>query len=703
MASRIASLDVLRGFALLGVLLVNAPYFAAPLTAVANPTFGPLAVESGTLWSWAVPHVLFEYKSVALFTMLFGISLYLVGGESGDPARSPVLRRRLGWLALFGVLHGVLLWFGDILLSYAVAGFLVLGARSWTVRRLMAVGTVLVLVSAAMLAGVVLWQSGLPSAELAAIKALAWSPSDARLAGELSAFRSSLVSTQLANAGHWAEQQLQIMILLTPRTAGLMMIGLALFRTGFLSGEAASRTYLRCLGLAALALVGLAWNAVDIIAAGFPMIRTQGWGNLISSLLSPVVAIGYAAGLMLLLRGARLGWLTSAFAATGRMAFTNYIMQSLVLGTIFWSGRGFGLYGEISRPGVIGIAAGLFVVQVGCSVLWMSHLGKGPLEMVWRRLSGSPTIVVRPAWREPPLAIESHDLSKRYGPHIAVDGVALAVPEGAVYGFLGPNGAGKTTTIRMLLGLVRPSGGAVAIFGHNIVRDRMAAARLTGALLEARATYDHLSGRTNLDMTRRALKLPAGEIDRVLALVRLAGAADQKVGHYSLGMRQRLGLARALLGRPRLLILDEPLNGLDPEGIADMRQTIRALPDTAGLTVFLSSHMLSEVEQVATHVGLMRAGRLVAQGPLPEFRDLAAPDLLLRTSDPDEAAALLARHSRRFEAASDGLRLVGSGGDREAAQVVRLMAEANIDVFEVASRRADLEQVYARFAAGEIA
>ncbi|WP_081095266.1 DUF418 domain-containing protein [Erythrobacter donghaensis] len=703
MANRILSLDVLRGFALFGLVIVNAPFFAAPLVSVANPTYGPLAVDGAALWSWAIPHVFFEYKSVALFTMLFGVSLYLVGGESGDPARSPVLRRRLGWLALFGLLHGALVWFGDILLSYAIAGAIILGARSWPVSRLLSVGTALVLLSAALLAALVLWQSGLPPAELAAMKAMAWSPTASQHADQLAAFRSDLASTQLANAGLWAELQVQILVLLTPRTAGLMMIGLALFRTGFLSGEATNRTYLRFIAVGALALAGLAWNGFGIIAADFPMIRTQGWGNLVSSLLSPFVALAYAAGLILLLRSARLRPLTSALAATGRMAFTNYITQSLVLSMLFWSGRGLGLYGELSRPAVIAIAAGLFAVQVGCSVLWLKRFGKGPLEVLWRRLSGDPAIPARATWHEPPLAIESCGLTKRYGRQVAVQDVSLTVPVGATYGFLGPNGAGKTTTIRMLLGLVRPSEGAVAIFGHDVQRDRMKAARQVGALLEARATYDHLSGRSNLDMTRRLLKLPASEVDRVLALVRLDHAAHRRVGHYSLGMRQRLGLARALLGRPRLLILDEPLNGLDPEGIAEMRETIRALPETAGITVFLSSHLLSEVEQVASHIGLMRAGRLVAQGPLAEFRQLAAPDLILRTSDMRRTSELLGSQPLRFETVREGLRLVGSGTDSKAARVARLVAGAGIEIYELTPQRTDLEQLYNRFAAGEAA
>ena len=256
-------------------------------------------------------------------------------------------------------------------------------------------------------------------------------------------------------------------------------------------------------------------------------------------------------------------------------------------------------------------------------------------------------------------AIETSALARRFGQVHAVDGIDLAVPAGAIYGFLGANGSGKTTTIRMLLGLMRPDAGRARIFGHDVRRERRQAAALVGALLEARATYDHLSGRDNVDISRRLLRLPAAEAGRVLEMVGLAGAARRKVGHYSLGMRQRLGLARALLGTPRLLILDEPMNGLDPEGIADMRATIRALPERTGATIFLSSHLLSEVEQIATHVGVMLAGRLVAQGPVGALLAGAASDLFVRTGADAEADRLLHRIGLAPSAGEGGLLVPG--------------------------------------------
>ena len=294
------------------------------------------------------------------------------------------------------------------------------------------------------------------------------------------------------------------------------------------------------------------------------------------------------------------------------------------------------------------------------------------------------------------LAVQSRGLGKRFGGRWAVEGVDLAVEPGAIYGFLGRNGAGKTTTIRMLLGLSRPSAGEVRVFGRDVATERIAAARLTGSLLEARATYDQLTGRENLDTTRRMLGLPAGEIERVLEMVEMANAADRKVGHYSLGMRQRLGLARAMLGGPKLLVMDEPMNGLDPDGIRDMRGVIRTLPERAGATVLLSSHLLGEVEQTATHIGLMDDGRLVLQGPIGELLKGAGEALHVRADNLRAAGRVLAEagYSPRVEA--DGLVIAVTGGEAEAAAVNRRLVEAGCAVSRLSVRRPDLETLYMR-------
>jgi ABC-2 type transport system ATP-binding protein len=301
-----------------------------------------------------------------------------------------------------------------------------------------------------------------------------------------------------------------------------------------------------------------------------------------------------------------------------------------------------------------------------------------------------------------PLAIESRNLSKSFGPRRAVAGVDLHVEQGAIYGFLGRNGAGKTTAIRLILGLLRPSAGQVRVFGHDVTTDRIAAARHIGSLVEARATYDKLTGRENLDSARRLLGLPATEIDRVLDIVDLSGAADRRVGQYSLGMRQRLGLARALLGAPGLLILDEPMNGLDPAGIRDMRDVIRQMPERCGATVFLSSHLLSEVEQMVSHIGLMHHGRLLVQGEIGALLTSRRQDLSLRTSNQAQALHLLAEAG--FAAAvEDQAILVSLTGNADAAAGIigRGLVEAGLEVFELSRRRRSLEDLFAEAEANQ--
>jgi ABC-type multidrug transport system ATPase subunit len=294
----------------------------------------------------------------------------------------------------------------------------------------------------------------------------------------------------------------------------------------------------------------------------------------------------------------------------------------------------------------------------------------------------------------PEAAVFSENLTKRFGARVAVAGVALRVEAGSIYGFLGPNGAGKTTIIRLILGLLRPTQGSVQVFGRDVARERIKAARQIGSLLEARATYDHLTGRENLDGTRRLLGLEKSEIDRVLDLVEITAAADRKVGHYSLGMRQRLGLARALLGHPRLLVLDEPTNGLDPDGMRELRGVIRGLPERTGATVFLSSHLLQEVEQLVSHVGVIRDGRLVLQGAIREMLALIPSDLLIRTSDNAGAATGLRQAGLQPRLEDDRIRLRLTRGDDEAAQITRRLVEHGFDVFEATLRRGSLEELY---------
>lgn len=296
-----------------------------------------------------------------------------------------------------------------------------------------------------------------------------------------------------------------------------------------------------------------------------------------------------------------------------------------------------------------------------------------------------------------PATIETTELSRRFKRHLAVDAVSMTVPEQAVYGFLGRNGAGKTTTLKMLLGLIRPSGGTARICGVDVGADRLGAARKVGALLEAHGFYGNLSGRENLDLTRSLIGLPRTEIGRVLEVVEMTEHARRRVSDYSLGMRQRLGLARAMLGAPPVLILDEPTNGLDPDGIADMRRFLGELPSRTGATVLLSSHLLGEIEQTATHVGIVHQGRLVLEGELARLKADLAPEVAVETDDPLRAAALAS--SRGFAVTRTPDQIVASlrpGEDVRAASAAlnRALIEADIAVFAIGPRARTLEGIY---------
>ncbi len=294
-------------------------------------------------------------------------------------------------------------------------------------------------------------------------------------------------------------------------------------------------------------------------------------------------------------------------------------------------------------------------------------------------------------------AIETEDLRKRFRGVNAVDGVDLSVPTGAIFGFLGPNGAGKTTTIRLLLGLLSPNRGRIRIFGDDLHRSRKKALKSVGVAFETPAHYEHLTGRENLNITRLLLNLDKSEIDRVLATVELTHVADRLVKKYSLGMRHRLGLARALLGAPRLLILDEPTNGLDPVGIREMRDLIKTLPARTGATVFVSSHHLAEIEQVASHVAVIHQGKIVFQGGMESLRSLHAPRLEIGCSDIAKATELLGGGARKVEHKGARISIDLAAADTaevRAAAVNRKLNEAGIDVHHLAISPWTLEELF---------
>jgi len=291
--------------------------------------------------------------------------------------------------------------------------------------------------------------------------------------------------------------------------------------------------------------------------------------------------------------------------------------------------------------------------------------------------------------------IEVRGLVKRYGEILAVDHVDLTVEAGDVFGYLGPNGAGKTTSLRMMLGLIRPNAGTVRLFGRD---PQLGVAALEGVagFVEAPAFYPYLSGRDNL---RLCAALDggdaAGRIDEVLDVVELSRRAKDRVGGYSHGMRQRLGIASALLRRPRLLLLDEPATGLDPAGMRDMRELIRDLA-ARGITVLLSSHLLVEVEELCNRVAIVRGGRVVYEGSLADLRDRAGVSYLLRTDDDGVAQRVCTAQAgieEVREAPAGGL-LFRASGEPAVGQLSLALAESGAPVLELSPRQASLEDLF---------
>ena len=295
-------------------------------------------------------------------------------------------------------------------------------------------------------------------------------------------------------------------------------------------------------------------------------------------------------------------------------------------------------------------------------------------------------------------ALQTRGLVRRFGQIVAVDGLDLDVPRHSVYGFLGPNGAGKTTTIRLLLGLLKPDAGEVRLFGGDVRRERLTLLRRVGALVETPSLYMHLTGAENLEVIRRLTGVGRERIGHVLEVVRLTAAAHRVVRGYSLGMKQRLGIAAALLTEPELLILDEPTNGLDPAGIGEMRELIRTLPQAHGITVFLSSHLLHEVALVATHVGIVNGGRLVFQGSLAALDARAEGEarLVVGVDRSDEARRVLADAGWVAEALSDGRLEVDVRAPEAAAEVNALLVRAGFAVTHLALNRPTLEALFFR-------
>ena len=296
------------------------------------------------------------------------------------------------------------------------------------------------------------------------------------------------------------------------------------------------------------------------------------------------------------------------------------------------------------------------------------------------------------------LALETRGLTKTFGSHDAVSELSLQVPTGSVFGFLGPNGSGKTTTIRMLLGLAEATAGDIRVLGHTIPREKESALPRVGALVEGPAFYPYLSGTANLirmdsadrfsdSATRKA------RVEAALDRVGLTNAADKKAGQYSLGMKQRLGLANALLKPRDLLILDEPTNGLDPQGTREVRNLIRQLA-TEGITIFLSSHLLVEIEQVCSHAAVMNAGELLAQGSLEELRAQGSTRVVLAVDQPSPAQSVLETQSGGAVAFSEGYLRAEVPDDFDTAALTAALVKKKVGVREIRLERPSLEDYF---------
>jgi ABC-2 type transport system ATP-binding protein len=291
-------------------------------------------------------------------------------------------------------------------------------------------------------------------------------------------------------------------------------------------------------------------------------------------------------------------------------------------------------------------------------------------------------------------AVQTDGLTKRFGERTAVDGVSLTVPRGTAYGFLGHNGAGKTTLIRMLLGLTRASAGSASVLGLPVPDRRAHALARVGAIVEEPSFYPHLTGRENLKIAA-AVRGPEtrARIDQVLGRVGLDKRAGDRVGTYSLGMRQRLGVARCLLSDPELLILDEPMNGLDPGGMLDVRRMIREMVEEEGRTVFVSSHLLDEVEKTCDVAAIIDGGRVIAQGPIDELVSGGAGELVVECDDAERAAGLLAGdpavHELRIEHGALRMRLLAP---EQAGEINARLVGAGVVVRRLEPVRHSLEE-----------
>lgn len=291
--------------------------------------------------------------------------------------------------------------------------------------------------------------------------------------------------------------------------------------------------------------------------------------------------------------------------------------------------------------------------------------------------------------------IETNALNFSFGSLKVLNELSIEVPSGSIYGFLGPNGAGKTTTIRALLGLYKSNGDHIRLFGESINHNKISILNRIGALVESPTVYEHLSGYDNIEITRKLRNLHRNRTNEVLKTVNLLQDAKRPVRHYSLGMKQRLGLALALLSEPELLILDEPTNGLDPHGIIEIRELLLSLQKEKGTTVFISSHILGEIEKIASHVGIINKGSLLFQGTLRELREIGVSTVSIETTEYEKGLNLLIENN--FSSArlnKNNIIETDVENKEDINSIARLLVKNDIPVFGISNSKRDLEQLF---------
>jgi ABC-type multidrug transport system ATPase subunit len=292
------------------------------------------------------------------------------------------------------------------------------------------------------------------------------------------------------------------------------------------------------------------------------------------------------------------------------------------------------------------------------------------------------------------MVIDTAGLTFNFGKQTVVKSLSLKVPEGSIYGFLGPNGAGKTTTIKLLLNLLKTQEGSIRIFEKELQSNRIEILSQIGSLIEQPAIYLHLSGKENLLNRALLLQIPEKRVDEMLDLVHLTNAAHKKAGQYSLGMKQRLGIALALLSDPKLLILDEPTNGLDPNGIIEVRELLLRLVNHHQKTVFISSHLLAEVERMATHVGIINFGELLFQGSIDELQTLNQPQVQIEAENTVDVANFLNKNDFTVTEVDEHHIYLPFTSKQNIAEINTLLNSNGYAIYSINKQQKDLEKLF---------